>query len=161
MPVRDWGLAYSQFAIFFEDRLAAWRLLRTLSSNSWGLSAPGISGEEKEKQLHFCNCSSPFYSAACVGSLLSVALFGCKYSIVEIVVGNSFTRFKIHTPFGMCPRGVNNFDYAKLDIFLSIPTALIPSFLFLFITFIIPHLPPTVKKFACTFLRRQWIFNIL
>jgi hypothetical protein len=24
-------------------------------------------------------------------------LFGCKYSIVEIVVGNSFTRFKIHT----------------------------------------------------------------
>ena len=23
MPVRDWGLAYSQFAIFFEDRLAA------------------------------------------------------------------------------------------------------------------------------------------
>ena len=23
MPVRDWGLAYSQFMIFFEDRLAA------------------------------------------------------------------------------------------------------------------------------------------
>ena len=23
MPVRDWGLAYSQFVIFFEDRLAA------------------------------------------------------------------------------------------------------------------------------------------
>ena len=23
MPVRDWGLAYSQFAIFFEDRFAA------------------------------------------------------------------------------------------------------------------------------------------
>ena len=23
MPVRDWGLAYSQFEIFFEDRLAA------------------------------------------------------------------------------------------------------------------------------------------
>ena len=23
MPVRDWGLAYAQFAIFFEDRFAA------------------------------------------------------------------------------------------------------------------------------------------
>ena len=23
MPVRDWGLAYSQFAIYFEDRFAA------------------------------------------------------------------------------------------------------------------------------------------
>ena len=23
MPVRDWGLAYSQFAIFFEERFAA------------------------------------------------------------------------------------------------------------------------------------------
>ena len=48
-----------------------------------------------------------------------------------------------------------NFDYAKLDIFLSIRTALIPSFLFLFITFIIPHLWRSVKKFACTFLHRQ------
>ena len=129
--------------------------MRVPPSNSRGLSALGISSEDEEKQQHFCHCSSPFYSAACVGSLLSVALFGCKYSIVEIVVGNSFTRFKIHTPFGMCPRGVNNFDYAKLDIFLSIPTALIPSFLFLFITFIIPHLWRSVKKFACTFLRRQ------
>ena len=44
MPVRDWGLAYSQFAIFFEDRLAAWRLLRALPSNSRGLSALEISG---------------------------------------------------------------------------------------------------------------------
>lgn len=44
MPVRDWGLAYSQFAIFFEDRLATWRLLRTLPSNSRGLSALEISG---------------------------------------------------------------------------------------------------------------------
>ncbi len=23
MPVRDWGLAYAQFALFFEDRFAA------------------------------------------------------------------------------------------------------------------------------------------
>lgn len=36
--------------------------------------------------------------------------------------------------------GAYHFDYAKLDVFLSIRTALIPSFLFLFITFIIPHL---------------------
>ncbi len=39
VPVRDWGLAYSQFVIFFENSLAAWRLLRTLTSNSRGLSA--------------------------------------------------------------------------------------------------------------------------
>ena len=81
VPVRDWGLAYSQLAIFFEDRFAAWRLMRALPSNSRGLSALGISGEDEEKQQHFCHCSSPFYSAACVGSLLSVALFGCKFSM--------------------------------------------------------------------------------
>ena len=33
----------------------------------------------------FCYCSSPFYSAACVGSLLSVALFGCIFSMVKIL----------------------------------------------------------------------------
>ena len=76
MPVRDWGLAYSQLAIFFEDRFRAWRLMRVPPSNSWGLSALGISSEDEEKQQHFCHCSSPFYSAACVGALLSVALFG-------------------------------------------------------------------------------------
>ena len=81
MPVRDWGLAYSQLAIFFEDRFAAWRLMRVPPSNSRGLSALGIFGEDEEKQQHFCHCSSPFYSAACVGSLLSVALFGCKFSM--------------------------------------------------------------------------------
>ena len=48
--------------------------MRALPSYSRGLSALGISGENEEKQQHFCHCSSPFYSAACVGSLLSVAL---------------------------------------------------------------------------------------
>lgn len=82
MPVRDWGLAYSQLAIFFDDRFAAWRLMRVPPKPwnkailPWGLSALGISGEDEEKQQHFCHCSSPFYSAACVGSLLSVAMFG-------------------------------------------------------------------------------------
>ena len=91
MPVRDWGLAYSQFAIF----------LRTGSQPDGcrGLSAWGISGEDEEKQQHFCYCSSPFYSAACVGSLLSVALFGCNFSMVKIVVGNSFTQFIFQTRF--------------------------------------------------------------
>ena len=98
MPVRDWGLAYSQFAIFFEDRFAAWRLLRALPSNSRGLSAWGISGEDEEKQQHFCHCSSPFYSAACVGSLLSVALFGCNFSIGKILAIIAFTQLIFHTP---------------------------------------------------------------
>ena len=52
--------------------------MRTLSSNSRGLSALGISGEDKEKQQHFCYCPSPFYSTACVGSLLSVALLAAS-----------------------------------------------------------------------------------
>ena len=39
----------------------------------------GISGEDEEKQQHFCHCSSPFYSAACVGSLLSVALLAASF----------------------------------------------------------------------------------
>ena len=97
MPVRDWGLAYSQFAIFFEDRFAAWRLMRALPSNSRGLSAWGISGEDEEKQQHFCYCSSPFYSAACVGPLLSVALIGCIFSIVRILAIIAFTRFIFQT----------------------------------------------------------------
>ena len=53
----------------------------------------GISGEDEEKQQHFCHCSSPLYSAACVGSLLSVALFGCIFSMVRILVIIAFTRF--------------------------------------------------------------------
>jgi len=72
-------------------------LLRALPSNSRGLSALGISDEDEEKQQHFCYCSSPFYSAACVGSLLSVALFGCIFSMVKFFVGNSFTQFIFHT----------------------------------------------------------------
>ena len=71
--------------------------MRALPSNSRGLSALGISGEDEEKQQHFCYCSSPFYSAACVGSLLSVALFGCIFSMVKIFVGNSFAQFIFHT----------------------------------------------------------------
>ena len=93
MLVRDWGLAYSQLAIFFEDRFAACRLMRVPPSNSRGLSALGISGEDEEKQQHFCHCSSPFYSAACVGSLLSVAPFGCIFSMDRILAIIVFTRF--------------------------------------------------------------------
>ena len=42
-------------------------------------------------------CSSPYIFTACVGSLLSVALFGCNFSMVKIFVGNSFTQFIFHT----------------------------------------------------------------
>lgn len=97
MPVRDRGLAYSQLAIFFEDKFAAWRLLRTLPSNSRGLSALGISSEDEEKQQHFCHCSSPFYSAACVGALLSVALFDCIFSIGINLGKIAFTQFIFQT----------------------------------------------------------------
>lgn len=104
VPVRDWGLAYSQLAIFFEDRFAAWRLMRALPSNSRGLSALEISGEDEEKQQHFCHCSSPFYSAACVGSLLRTQLaeflpmFGCSFSMVKILAIIAFTQLIFHTP---------------------------------------------------------------
>ena len=67
--------------------------MRVPPSNSRGLSALGISGEDEEKQQHFCHCSSPFYSAACVGALLSVALFGCSFSMVRILAIIAFTRF--------------------------------------------------------------------
>ena len=67
--------------------------MRVPPSNSRGLSALGISGEDEEKQQHFCHCFSPFYPAACVGSLLSVALFGCIFSMVRILAIIAFTRF--------------------------------------------------------------------
>ena len=57
----------------------------------------GISGEDEEKQQHFCHCSSPFYSAACVGSLLSVAMFGCIFSMVRILTIIAFTRLFFQT----------------------------------------------------------------
>ena len=72
--------------------------MRVPPSNSRGLSALGISGEDEEKQQHFCHCSSPFYSAACVGSLLSVALFGCIFSMVRILAIIAFTRFDFQNP---------------------------------------------------------------
>ena len=111
MPVRDWGLAYSQLAIFFEDSFAAWRLMRVLPKPwnkailPWGLSALGISGEDEEKQQHFCHCSSPFYSAACAGTLLRTQLaeflpmFGCIFSIVRILAIIAFTRFDFQNPW--------------------------------------------------------------
>lgn len=71
--------------------------MRVPPSNSRGLSALGISSEDEEKQQHFCHCSSPFYSAACVGALLSVALFGCIFSMVRILAIIAFTRLFFHT----------------------------------------------------------------
>lgn len=37
------------------------------------------------------------YLTACVGSLLSVALFGCNFSIVKILVKIAFTQFAYRT----------------------------------------------------------------
>ena len=72
--------------------------MRVPPSNSRGLSALGISSEDEEKQQHFCRCSSPFYSAACVRPLLSVALFGCNFSIVRNLAIIAFTRFIFRNP---------------------------------------------------------------
>ena len=74
--------------------------MRVPPSNCRGLSALGISGKDEEKQQHFCHCSSPFYSAACVGSLLSVALFGGIFSMVRILAIIAFTRFDFQNPKG-------------------------------------------------------------
>ena len=81
----------------FEDKFAAWRLMRVPPSNSQVLSALGISSEDEEKQQHFCHCSSPFYSAACVWSLLSVALFDCIFSIGINLGKIAFTQFIFQT----------------------------------------------------------------
>lgn len=54
------------------------------------VSHGNIRQKEKQRQF-FCRCLSPFYSAACVGSLLSIALFGYNFSIIKILVVIAFT----------------------------------------------------------------------
>ena len=61
----------------------------------WGLPASGISDERKTAAL-FC-CRSSYYPAACVGSLLSVALFDCNFIIVYSYGLYSFTQFLIQS----------------------------------------------------------------
>ena len=55
-------------------------------------------GYDEEKQQHFCHGSSPFYSAACVGSLLRTQLaeflpfLDCIFSMVKILAFIAFKR---------------------------------------------------------------------
>ncbi len=46
-----------------------------------------------EKRRHFCRRFPSFYLTACVRSFLSVALFGCNFSIVRNLAIIAFTRF--------------------------------------------------------------------
>ena len=46
-----------------------------------------------EKRRHICRRFPPFFLTACVRSLLSVALFGCNFSIVRNLAIIAFTRF--------------------------------------------------------------------
>ena len=98
MPVKDWGLAYSQFIRFGEDRFAAWRLTRALPSHSRGLSARKIPVKRKAATRPLL---LTVYLTACVGSLLSVAIFGCNFSIVKNLVKIAFTQFDYRTPFNI------------------------------------------------------------
>ena len=60
-----------------------------------------------QRQQHFCCCPSPFYSTACVGSLLSVATFGCIFSIVINFGKIAFTQFIFQTHFLFLVRSNN------------------------------------------------------
>ena len=48
---------------------------------------------EQWKRRHFCRRFPPFYLTACVWSLLSVATFGCIFSIVKNLRDFAFTQF--------------------------------------------------------------------
>jgi len=52
-----------------------------------------------EKRRHFCRRFLPFYITACVWSLLSVATFGCIFSIVKNLRDFAFTQFIFQTRF--------------------------------------------------------------
>ena len=80
-----WSLPLSSapFGAYFTTVFLRWRVV-------------GAVGGYKEKQQHFCYCSSPFYSAACVRSLLSAALFGCNFSIGKILAIIAFTQFVLY-----------------------------------------------------------------
>lgn len=72
--------------------------MRVPPSNSRGLSALGISGEDEEKQQHFCHCFSPFYSAACVGALLRTQLAEFLPSLAASLVWSEFWRLlRLHS----------------------------------------------------------------
>ena len=90
MPVRDWGLAYSQFAIFFEERFAAWQLLRVPPSNSRGLSAWKI---PVKNQRYFVPLISPYIlqhasgRSSALPSLAALLVLVCFYGLIP------FTQF--------------------------------------------------------------------
>ena len=52
-----------------------------------------------EKRRHFCRRFPPFFLTACVRPLLSVALFGCNFSIVRNLAIIAFTRFIFRNRF--------------------------------------------------------------
>ena len=125
MPVRDWGLAYAQFMIYFEDRFAAQDQLGALSVGQplCHFVTPPPLGEttpnpgvypledtgEVEKQrissaaLHRISCSR-------VGALSSVALFRCIFSF-----GTFFGFIRIYTVIFSDPGTIMRFNITDPD----------------------------------------------
>ena len=93
MPIRDWGLAYAQFAIFFEDRFAAWRLTRALPSCSRGLSALGISGEKCKGSNISAAVLHRFIPQPASGRSSALPCSAAFLVLTEFWVLNAFTQF--------------------------------------------------------------------
>ena len=96
MPIRDWGLAYSQFAIFFEDRFAAWRLTRALPTCSRGLSASGISGEKWKGSNISAAVLHRFIPQPVSGRSSALPCSAAFLVLSEFWVLNAFTQFIFH-----------------------------------------------------------------
>ncbi len=58
-----------------------------------GYEKHSAAGNNSGNSRNFCRRFPPFYFTACVRSLLSVALFGCNFSIVRNLAIIAFTRF--------------------------------------------------------------------
>ena len=58
-----------------------------------GYEKHSAAGNNSGNSRNFCRRFPQFYLTACVRSLLSVALFGCNFSIVRNLAIIAFTRF--------------------------------------------------------------------
>ncbi len=71
-----------------------------------------ISGKEYEKQRHSCRCSPLYYLTAGVEPLISVALFGCCFSIDKVLMIIAFTLFVFWSPHPISNSKVVYRDYS-------------------------------------------------
>lgn len=95
MPVRDWGLAYAQFAVFFEERFTAWRT-RALPLSSRSLSAWKIPIKKKQRMRPLL---LPYILQLASGSSSAVPCLAALWILVKMVADN-----RIYTVYFLEPR---------------------------------------------------------